>query len=105
MNRGKISLLFFVINLWAFQKLCAQAFTYQQVPLKYSNISLPSNKERASVEQAFNGSYKITSSLPANYVKNGSVDYTSFIQGALDKYSKVIFPDFPVLINESGLTI
>jgi hypothetical protein len=105
MNRGKISLLFFVINLWAFQKLCAQAFTYQQVPLKYSNISLPSNKERASVEQAFNGSYKITSSLPANYVKDGSVDYTSFIQGALDKYSKVIFPDFPVLINESGLTI
>jgi hypothetical protein len=33
------------------------------------------------------------------------VDYTSFIQGALNKYSTVTFPDFPVLINISGLTI
>jgi hypothetical protein len=98
-------LCFLFIYLCAFQKLCAQVFSYQQVPFEYSNINLPSNKERALVEQDFKGSYNITSSLPINYVKDGSVDYTSFIQGALDKYSKVIFPEFPVLINESGLTI
>jgi len=98
-------LWFLFIYLCVFQKLCAQESFDQPVPRGYSNISLPSNKERGLVEQQFKGSYRISSGLPLNYVKDGSVDYTSFVQEALDKHSKVVFPEFPVLINENGLTI
>lgn len=49
--------------------------------------------------------YDITKALPARYLKNGTVDYTNYIQKALDGHRKVIFPDFPVLINDKGLNI
>lgn len=104
MRGMKISLFFLFIGLCIFQKLYSQSFD-KAVPSVYSNINLPTNKERTLVERDFKGSYNINSCLPPNYVRDGSIDYTSFIQGVLDKYSKVVFPDFPVLINESGLTI
>ena len=49
--------------------------------------------------------YNITSSLPAKYVTNGTVDYTTYIQNAINKYSNITFPAFPILINDKGLTI
>lgn len=49
--------------------------------------------------------FDITNCLPPNYVKDGSVDYTEFIQKGLNDFSNVIMPDFPILINESGLKI
>lgn len=49
--------------------------------------------------------YKIENSLPAGYVKDGSVDYTSEIQVALNDHLMLIFPDFPILVNEKGLQI
>lgn len=47
--------------------------------------------------------YPILSSLPQHYVKDGSVDYTHEIQMALDQHRWVVFPPFPILINDSGL--
>jgi len=47
----------------------------------------------------------ITSCLPVNYVKDGSVDYTEFIQKGLNDFNNVKMPDFPILINENGLKI
>lgn len=41
--------------------------------------------------------------LPKNYVKDGSIDYSKYVQKALDKHSKVNFPNFPILI--SGLNV
>src|SRR5690554_3153504 len=43
--------------------------------------------------------------LPKGYLKNASVDYTSVIQKVLDTHRKVVFPDFPILINDNGLTL
>lgn len=43
--------------------------------------------------------------LPTNYVKDGSVDYTIYLQKGLDNHLNIQFPDFPVLINEKGLNI
>ncbi|AND64627.1 hypothetical protein AX766_09450 [Flavobacterium covae] len=43
--------------------------------------------------------------MPKNIVKDGSVDYTNIIQKILDTNKIVVFPDFPVLINERGLEI
>jgi hypothetical protein len=51
-----------------------------------------------------NGFY-IEKSLPANYVKDASVDYTKYIQAALKAHKKVVFPSFPLLINDEGIQV
>jgi len=43
--------------------------------------------------------------LPAGYVKDGSRDYTSYLQAAINKYSNLVFPAFPIMVNANGLTI
>ncbi|MDM8177224.1 right-handed parallel beta-helix repeat-containing protein [Olivibacter sp. LS-1] len=48
---------------------------------------------------------KVVDFLPTNHVKNASVDYTVVLQSVLDKYSNVIFPSFPILINDKGLKL
>ena len=49
--------------------------------------------------------YEIEKSLSKNYVKNGTQDYTAQTQQALLNNRDVIFPDFPVLVNDQGLTV
>ncbi len=49
--------------------------------------------------------YDLTKSLPSGYVTDASVDYTSYIQEGINNYDNVIFPDFPVLINEKGISL
>ena len=49
--------------------------------------------------------YKLEDSFPSGYAKDGSVDYTSVIQAVIDKYPSVVFPNFPILINDSGLKV
>jgi len=49
------------------------------------------------------GDFDLTSALPAGYVKDGSVDYTTYVQAALNKNSNITFPAFPILINDTGL--
>lgn len=43
--------------------------------------------------------------LPKNYVRDASIDYTSYLQKALDGNSNVLMPDFPILINHHGLNL
>jgi hypothetical protein len=49
--------------------------------------------------------FRVVTILPRGYVKNGTIDYTKYIQYAIDHYSKLIFPPFPLLINDSGLKL
>jgi hypothetical protein len=50
------------------------------------------------------GGYHVENSLPAGYVKDGSVDYTAQVQIALDQSnSNIIFPPFPIQINDGGI--
>ncbi|MCQ6956552.1 hypothetical protein [Mucilaginibacter aquariorum] len=50
-------------------------------------------------------SYRIENSLPSGYVKDGSRDYTSYIQAAINKYADVTFPAFPIMVNNTGIII
>jgi hypothetical protein len=47
----------------------------------------------------------ITANLPKGYVKDGSKDYTTYLQKAINANSNILFPAFPVLINGNGLKI
>ncbi len=49
--------------------------------------------------------YHAIQSLPDGYVKDGSVDYTSYIQEALDNYKIVLMPDFPIAVSDAGLSL
>ncbi|WP_166921689.1 right-handed parallel beta-helix repeat-containing protein [Flavobacterium poyangense] len=49
--------------------------------------------------------YYLDKSLPTNPNKKGIVDYTDKLQNAINKYSVVVMPNFPVLINNKGLFI
>ncbi|MEO8582436.1 MAG: right-handed parallel beta-helix repeat-containing protein [Flavitalea sp.] len=49
--------------------------------------------------------YDVTLSLPTGYVKDGSVDYTKYLQMAIDKYDNLNFPAFPILVNDIGLQL
>ncbi len=43
--------------------------------------------------------------LPKGAVKDGSVDYTFHIQKAIDENDNIYFPDFPIMINDTGLKL
>src|SRR6476660_8447368 len=43
--------------------------------------------------------YNITKSLPSGYVKNGTIDYTKYVQAAINNNSVVVFPNFPILVS------
>ena len=49
--------------------------------------------------------YDLTQYLPTGYSKAGDKDYTTFIQNGLNERRVVLMPDFPVLINDSGLKL
>ncbi|MGR3854262.1 hypothetical protein [Chryseobacterium indologenes] len=46
-----------------------------------------------------NDFFKIETVLPKGYVKDGTVDYTDYIQKAIDGNSKVMMPDFPLMTS------
>lgn len=52
-----------------------------------------------------NKPFPLEKMLPQGYVKDGSVDYTDEIQTCLDQHRYVIFPDFPVMVNDTGLKL
>lgn len=43
--------------------------------------------------------------FPAGYSKDGKIDYTAQIQKAINENINIIMPNFPVLINSSGLKL
>ncbi|HEY0897570.1 MAG TPA: right-handed parallel beta-helix repeat-containing protein [Sphingobacteriaceae bacterium] len=49
--------------------------------------------------------FELEKALPPGYVKDGSEDYTAYIQSAIFNHDRLIFPAFPLKINESGLRV
>ncbi|GEN67396.1 right-handed parallel beta-helix repeat-containing protein [Chryseobacterium rhizosphaerae] len=47
----------------------------------------------------------LTGYLPKGYSTKGDIDYTSYIQKGLNENSILMMPDFPILVNENGLTL
>lgn len=78
------------------------AFVYKAVPENYlKNIRDYRHKYNTNDSAIFD----ITLALPKGYVTNGTVDYTACLQSALNRHSRVFMPDFPVMVNDLGLTL
>lgn len=80
-------------------------FKYINVPDKYLQRIDEANTERKKFFDSLKNPYHLEKSLPSNFVKDGSVDYTNYLQTGINTNNDIIFPDFPVLINESGLKL
>lgn len=103
----KSSLLSFFLFLNIFQGNCQThaIFQYKEVPNEYkvSQAAIASCAQKADSAKA--GAYDLTVSLPAGYVTDGTVDYTTYLQQGLNTHTNVVFPDFPVLISPKGLQL
>ncbi|MDQ0476444.1 hypothetical protein [Chryseobacterium sp. MDT2-18] len=82
-----------------------QATSFDFVPVKYTKSSVVSSAERRKIISDVKNITDITLLLPQNYVEDGSVDYTDYVQNALNIYSNVLLPNFPLLINDKGLIL
>jgi len=96
-NKNKVILIiFFSLIVFISSFSINEKFSYLEVPqkliIKEASISLKGYKN-------------IVSYLPKNYSKSGNVDYTSYIQNALDNETQIIMPNFPVLVNSGGLSV
>ncbi len=63
------------------------------------------NEKYAFVEKELNGYKNVSEYLPKEVVKDGSVDYTDYIQKAIDENAHIVFSDFPIMINDNGLKL
>lgn len=80
-------------------------FTYRSVPADLIGKVAVSDDDRAKTISNTPNLYDLTQSLPAGFVKNGSVDYTDYLQQGINANQNVIFPDFPVLVSSKGLSL
>lgn len=87
------------IILWLLTfKLSAQVFEYKNIPDSidtYADIKIQNTGKLID----------LTTYLPNNHVTDGSEDYTLYIQKGLSENNEVIFPSFPILINDNGLDL
>lgn len=97
------SLLFFIILVGRVANL-----GYGQIkPVPKDLVPKPYQENRISQEflELKNRSVNLTDYLPKGYDKEGESDYTKEIQRGINENKIVLLPDFPVLINDSGLTV
>ncbi|HEY1005867.1 MAG TPA: right-handed parallel beta-helix repeat-containing protein, partial [Sphingobacteriaceae bacterium] len=79
------------------EKKAAPVMVYQE-ELEWQPVAVAFNDR---TEDGF----RLEKALPSGYVKDGSEDYTAFIQQAIVNHDRIIFPAFPLKINEIGLRI
>lgn len=86
---AKLKILFFLLLNFSF-------FTGQE----------KSSKEYADIKNKyFTSAIYLENYLPKNADRNGNIDYTDFVQKALNQNSKLIFPNFPILISDKGINL
>ncbi|MBC7915786.1 MAG: hypothetical protein H7Y07_16880 [Pyrinomonadaceae bacterium] len=68
-------------------------------------VSALPGENRIAATTAPAGAYNVQNSLPSGYVKDGSKDYTAYLQKAIDSYSEIVFPGFPIQVSSIGLKI
>lgn len=102
-NKQKVILILVLSVLClSFYKLTIQDWSYVNIPTKFVAQFSANSKKYFSNTKSF---FQIQNGLPKNFVRDGSVDYTVFVQNSLNKHRKVLFPNFPILINAKGLSI
>jgi len=71
---------------------------YRKVP-----VDLVDNIDFYDSIKFSNNFYFLENALPKNHSKNGDSDYTEIVQKVLNNRNNIIFPNFPILINDKGL--
>jgi Right handed beta helix region len=102
---GKIG--FFCCIMFTFSLCTAQQapnFVYKAPPAALIDISAKRTPQ-SQMDTLIRSALDATTLLPPNYVKDGTVDYTQYLQKALNSKQRILMPDFPVLVNQNGLTI
>lgn len=80
-------------------------FVYKKItPVMLSKVDKKSEFITIKNKQ-FSGAKDLTAYLPKNFSKTGKIDYTQYLQKGIDLNSKIILPNFPVLINFNGLKL
>jgi len=70
-----------------------------------ANLQLKNAIAASNLSMVTSSSFYLERALPSGYVKDGSRDYTSIIQSVISQYPNIVFPGFPILINDAGLRI
>ncbi|RVU00715.1 right-handed parallel beta-helix repeat-containing protein [Mucilaginibacter limnophilus] len=101
----KVKLFILTLYVLASLNACAQnGFFYKPIPSQFLQI-----KESAAVQTRFKNlkqqAYDATRALPQGYKTDGTVDYTRYMQLAFNAHDVVLMPNFPVMVNDSGLTV
>jgi len=77
---------------------------YKKVPSEYIVKNSDAIKSiRVEIDQV--RGFNLERALPNGYVKDGSIDYTTIIQDIINSHDIIIFPGFPLLINDKGLSL
>ncbi|MGV0756083.1 right-handed parallel beta-helix repeat-containing protein [Empedobacter brevis] len=91
--------------------LLLATISFSQVKNNYSkkenntrqSYVLPANSKIS--EEVLAKSVSVTQYLPKNADKQAKVDYTEYVQKVIDNNKIVVFPNFPILINDKGLQL
>jgi hypothetical protein len=82
----------------------AQRRVSKPIPTKYF-VEEKNSVVDYELKKALNQASNLQDFLPRNFVKDGTVDYTKFIQKFLDDNLVVLFPNFPLLVSHQGLNL
>jgi len=97
------NVVFFILiitSVFAYSQ--SKDFHYRESPYVQKNVN---TQLRNNTNKIVRSAIDLTKCLPANYVKDASIDYTDYIQKYFDANRIVRMPNFPLLINEKGLKI
>ncbi|WP_407533728.1 hypothetical protein [Elizabethkingia miricola] len=97
----KIVLLFTLLNIY----MIHAQFNVKKMSMEV--VDNRRNKNAYIIDYAMykKAAYSAEKMLPRNYKKDGSVDYTQYIQSVLDNHNVVVLPNFPIKINDKGLVL
>lgn len=90
----------FILLLLVTSIVYSQEFKYKEVPKSIIDKYYSHIEYKAKNEDVYALKY-----LPKKVKKDGSVDYTKYLQKAIDENQRVIIPNFSIAINKDGLTI
>jgi len=103
----KMMLLSLIVPVCFSAKNCnAQSrFQVKPIPAEYKPGSQLLSPYRQKADAEKSTAYDLTKSLPQGYVTDGSVDYTTYLQQGINTHPNVVFPNFPVLVNKTGVAL
>ncbi|MEN5233488.1 right-handed parallel beta-helix repeat-containing protein [Sphingobacterium faecium] len=78
---------------------------YYKIDKKYYPSSTDKSKFDAEIKQYSQQAFKVEGGLPKFKNNKSLVDYTSEIQKMIDLHDVLLFPDYPLIINEKGLKV